>query len=145
MGDYNTNILNSDVDHQTSDFLDKVYSNSFFPTINTSTCISPTSRTLTDNMFYNNITKNITSGNITTSFSFHLTQYLIVTNKHRDVHLKLVSNISYQIFFFWSNDRPSKTMKNVFYFLFLFSRNSNFCNFFPSFPLSRFKRANGME
>ena len=58
MGDYNTNILNSDVDHQTSDFLDKVYSNSFFPTINTSTCISPTSRTLTDNMFYNNITKN---------------------------------------------------------------------------------------
>ena len=99
MGDYNTNILNSDVDHQTSDFLDKMHSNSFFPTINTPTCISTTSRTLTDNKFYNNITKNITSGNITTSFSFHLTQYLIVTNKHRDVHLKLVSDILSNFYF----------------------------------------------
>ena len=27
MGDYNINILNSDVDHQTSDFLDTMYSN----------------------------------------------------------------------------------------------------------------------
>ena len=39
-------------------------------------------------MFCNDITKNITSGNITTSFSDHLTQYLIVTNKDRDVPLQ---------------------------------------------------------
>ena len=32
MGD-EINILNSDVDNQTSDFLDTMYSNSFFPTI----------------------------------------------------------------------------------------------------------------
>ena len=32
MGDYNINILNSDVDNQTSNFLDRMYSNSFFPT-----------------------------------------------------------------------------------------------------------------
>ena len=31
--------------------------------------------------------------------------------------LKLVSAIFYQIFVFSSNDRPSKTMKNVFYFI----------------------------
>ena len=31
--------------------------------------------------------------------------------------LKLVSAIFYQIFIFSSNDRPSKTMKNVFYFI----------------------------
>ena len=30
MGDYNINFLNSDVDHQTSDFLDTMYSKSFF-------------------------------------------------------------------------------------------------------------------
>ena len=30
MGDYNINILNSDADNQTSDFLDTMYSNSFF-------------------------------------------------------------------------------------------------------------------
>ena len=60
MADYNINILNSDVGHQTSGFLDTMYSNSFFPTINTRTRISTTSRTLIDNMFYNDITKNIT-------------------------------------------------------------------------------------
>ena len=32
-------------------------------------------------------------------------------------HLKLVSAIFYQIFIFSSNDRPSKIMKNVFYFI----------------------------
>ena len=60
MGDYNINILNSDVGRQTSDFLDTMYSNSFFPTIYTPTRISTTSITLIDNMFYNDITKNIT-------------------------------------------------------------------------------------
>ena len=44
MGDYSINILN--VEYQTSDFLDTMYSNSFFPTINTPTRISTTSRTL---------------------------------------------------------------------------------------------------
>ena len=44
MGDYNINILNSDVDNQTSNFLDAMYSNSFFPTINTPNHISTTSR-----------------------------------------------------------------------------------------------------
>ena len=75
MGNYNINILNSDVDNPTSNFSDTMYSNSFFPTINTQTCISTTSRTLIDNMFYNDITKNITSRNITTSIFDHLTQY----------------------------------------------------------------------
>ena len=44
MGDYSINILN--IEYQTSDFLDTMYSNSFFPTINTPTRISTTSRTL---------------------------------------------------------------------------------------------------
>ena len=44
MGDYSINILN--VEYQTSDFLDTMYSNSFFFTFNTPTRISTTSRTL---------------------------------------------------------------------------------------------------
>ena len=75
MRDYNINILNSDVDNQNSNFLDTMYSKSFFPTIKTLTHVGTTSRTLIDNMFYNDITKNITSRNITTSISDHLTQY----------------------------------------------------------------------
>ena len=35
MGDCNINFLSSDVDNQTSDFLDTMHSNPFFPTINT--------------------------------------------------------------------------------------------------------------
>ena len=69
MGDYNINILNSDVDNWISEFLDTVYSNLLFPPINTPTCISTTWRTLIDNMFYNDITKNIASGNSTVSIS----------------------------------------------------------------------------
>ena len=61
--------------------------------------------------------------------------------------LKLVSAFFYQIFIFLLNDSPLKTMKNVFFIssknLFSFSRYSNSCNFFPSFPVSRFKRTNG--
>ena len=50
MGNYKINIVNSDVDNETSDFLDKMYSNSFFPTISTPTHISTTSRALIDNI-----------------------------------------------------------------------------------------------
>ena len=54
--------------------------------------------------------------------------------------LKLVSAIFYQILIFLSNDRRSKTKKNVYIstkMLFSFLRYSDFYNF------SRFKRANG--
>ena len=46
ISNYNTIILNSDVDHQTSDSLDTMYSHSFFPAINTPTRISTTSTIL---------------------------------------------------------------------------------------------------
>ena len=35
----------------------------------------------------------------------------------KQTHLKLVSTIFYQTFIFSSNDSPTKTMKNVFYFI----------------------------
>ena len=60
--------------------------------------------------------------------------------------LKLVSAIFYQIFIFSSNDRPSKTMKNVLYFIkkaLFILKIFRFLYFFPFFStLSRFKRAN---
>ena len=51
--------------------------------------------------------------------------------------LKLVSAIFYQIFIFSPNDSPSKLWKMFFASskkLFSFSRYSNFCILFPSFP-----------
>ena len=58
----------------------------------TLTRISTTSRTLIDNIFFNGITKNITSGII----SEHLAQYLLVTNKHGDVPLQKKENFIFR-------------------------------------------------
>ena len=64
MGDFNINILNCNSDRDTSSFIDTIYSNSFYPTINIPTRITSTSKTLIDNIFYNNITKSISARNI---------------------------------------------------------------------------------
>ena len=53
MGNFNINLLHFDVDKETSNFIDNIYSNSFFPTINLPTRITASSKTLIDNIFYN--------------------------------------------------------------------------------------------
>ena len=57
MGDFNINILNCDSDKDTSDFVDTMYASPLFFTINTPKRITPTSKTLINNMFYNGFTK----------------------------------------------------------------------------------------
>ena len=81
MGDFNINIFNCDSDKDTSDFIDTMYASSLYPTINTQTRITPTSKTLIDNIFYNNFTKKISAGIILTSISDHLTRYLLISNQ----------------------------------------------------------------
>ena len=76
MGDFNINILNCNSDRDTSSFTDTLYSNSFYPTINIPTRITSTSKT-TDNILYNSIS----AGNIVTSTSDHLTQYIFITSE----------------------------------------------------------------
>ena len=44
--------------------------------------ITANSKTLIDNMFYNDVTKDIISENITTSISEHLTQFLLISNQN---------------------------------------------------------------
>ena len=60
--------------------------------------------------------------------------------------LKLVSAIFYQIFIFTANDSPSKTMKNIFYFIgkaLFVLEIFKFLWFFPFLTkLSRFKKTN---
>ena len=92
MGDFNINLLNYDSDKDTTYFVDTMYASSFYPTINTPTRVTATSKTLIDNIFYNDFTEKIVAGNITTSISDHLTQYLttrdqttnVVDNKEKD-------------------------------------------------------------
>ena len=82
MGDFNINLLNCIIDKNTSDYVDNLYSHTFFPTINSPLRITAYSKTLIDNIFHNNVTKNIISGNITTSISDHLTQSLLISNQN---------------------------------------------------------------
>ena len=78
MGDFNINLLHADVDKETTNFMDNIYSNSFFPTINLSSCITASSKILIDNIFYNDICKKVKAGNIATTRSNHLIQFLAI-------------------------------------------------------------------
>ena len=77
MGDFNIN-LNCNTDKDTSDYIDTRCSHLFYPIINFPTRITPILKTRIDNIFYNNASNNIISGNIATSVSDHLTQFLLV-------------------------------------------------------------------
>ena len=63
MGDFNINLLNCNTEKYTSDYIDTLYSHSFYPSINSRTRINPTSKILIDDIFYNNVSNNIISGN----------------------------------------------------------------------------------
>ena len=77
MWDFNINIL--------SCFIDTIYSNSFYPTVNIPTRIKSISKTLIDNILYNNITRSISAGNIATSISYHLTQFIFIPSEIYDI------------------------------------------------------------
>ena len=77
MGDFNINLINSNSDTSTSDFLDLITSNSLMPLIHKPTRITSTSKTLIDNILTNKTEDNIISGNITCSISDHLAQFAI--------------------------------------------------------------------
>ena len=60
-------------------FLESIFSNNFTPQINLPTRIG-TSSTLIDNILINSQQNVYTSGNLTTSISYHLPQFIIIEN-----------------------------------------------------------------
>ena len=70
------------------------------------TRITPNSKTLLDNILYNNVTKNIISRSITTLISDHLTQFLLISiqnlfSKHQMVNIDVkrsLRNINSMVF-----------------------------------------------
>ena len=77
MGDFNINLINYNSHNPTSQFLDGICFNSFFPYIHIPTRHTPRSKTLTDNIFHDNINENAISANLTNDISGHLAQFLI--------------------------------------------------------------------
>ena len=78
--DFNINLLNYNNHQPTNDFLDSLASNSFIPYILNPSRITSLSKTLIDDIFFNFISPEIISGNITATISDHLPQFLFFPN-----------------------------------------------------------------
>ena len=81
LGDFNTNLLNYDIDTDISDFLDFMYYNSLLPYITSPTHITARSKTLIDNIFSNDYDSPFKSGNLLTTLSDHNAQFLFLANQ----------------------------------------------------------------
>ena len=131
LGDYNINLINTDSDKNTCEFLNLMLSSSFLPRITKPTRITPRSQTLIDNIFYNEIKTNIIAGNIITDISDHLTQFVSVPfedsshliNPKEELYLrnfiKLNSNNFKQDFdnINWDNLLSGNNIDNIYVFL----------------------------
>ena len=89
LGDFNVNLLNYNDHNPTNEFLDSLASNSFVPYILQPTRLTFHSETLIDNIiqyFSNIISPEAISGNLTSTISDHLPQFMIVSNAFSNVH-----------------------------------------------------------
>ena len=73
IADFNVNLLNYNEHNQTNEFLD-----SFIPLVLQPTRMTSQSNTLIDNIFSNVIDPDIISGNLTTTISDHLPQFVLI-------------------------------------------------------------------
>ena len=77
MGDFNVKLIKYKNDSNSADFLDLVYLSFLAPQITTRTRLSPRSKTLVDNIFTTDSTEDFISGNILTTISDHLAQFIL--------------------------------------------------------------------
>lgn len=71
MGDYNFDILKCNSDPKVTDFVNLIFSNGFFPTIDRPTRITETTATILDNILTNDLLANTISGALVTDLSDH--------------------------------------------------------------------------
>ena len=104
MGDFSINLLKYEKDHNAADFLDQMYSTSLVPQTISPTRITSRSRTLIDNIFSTDISENAISGDIITSISDHLAQFLFLsidqfkTNNSKNMYQSNFKSFNQQIF-----------------------------------------------
>ena len=89
MGDFNIDLLKYENCKSSQTLLQCMQSFSMLPTIDKPTRVYGSSATLIDNIFTNNLTNNISSGNIITDTTDHFSQVCIVNvNKQNLPHTK---------------------------------------------------------
>lgn len=79
-GDFNINLLNVDSHIPTEEFLELMYSFSFFPMINRPTRVTNLSATLIDNIWINELNEKLTSGIFYTDITDHFPMFSINYN-----------------------------------------------------------------
>ena len=77
LGDFNIDLVKCSVDASTSEFFNLFSSYNLLPYITLPTRITNRSQTLIDNIFSNSTSNQIISGNLTSTVSDHLPQFLI--------------------------------------------------------------------
>ena len=77
MGDFNLSLMNHQSHNLTGQFLDMMYSNTFFPLITRPTRITSHSATLIDNIFQNYLETNLLGSLLFTDISDHLPNFVI--------------------------------------------------------------------
>ena len=108
LGDFNINLLNATTDSNVTKFVDILSSYLLLPTINIPTRLTSSSKTLIDNIFCNFSDPNLVSGNIITSISDHLPQFLITSD------IKCNSPINEHSFRDWSKFNQEQFLLDYF-------------------------------
>ena len=108
----------------TADFLGQIYATSLLPDIKSPTGVNPRSKTLIDYIFSADTNGEVTSGNILTSISDHLAQFLLFP-------LKSDSHLPKNNFFVCATESPLKMIKNAFYFILKALFVLKICKFLP--------------
>ena len=79
-GDFNIDLLKYDTHGDSSDFLDAMYASFLLPYIKAPSRVTPHSKTLIDNIFFNTTEDSSVSGNLVTTISDHYGQFLLMKN-----------------------------------------------------------------
>ena len=112
-GDFNVNLINYDKKRGTYNFLELLFNHNFTPQITLPTRVNEKSATLIDNIFVNNPSFKYLSGNITTSISDHLPQFIILENfKGSNLKQERVST-TYRHFRYFNIDSFKKDLQEI--------------------------------
>ena len=103
LGDFNIDLIKTNTNNKSSEFLDIIYSSYLIPHITSPTRLTSRSHTLIDNIISNVITEDTISRNINT-MSDHLGQFLILpyhsitSNSKQEILHRNFKNFSKKIF-----------------------------------------------
>ena len=77
-GDFNMNLLHLEKKTEIEHYFDVITDAKFTPLITSPTRITTDTKTLIDNIFFNDFSSNIISGNLTVGISDHMPQFALV-------------------------------------------------------------------